>query len=100
MLVLKNEVGWRRGRESGTFVCRRGGLDESLFDGRLYSGRPDSGPCHGRGLCRDTCLYLCLYPCPCPARHRTGICCWALGHCAWSATETEVKSGEMVLPVY
>lgn len=57
--------------------------------------RPDSDPlvylCRGRGPC----------PCPYPCRRCTVICCgWTFVHCAWSATETGAKSGEIVLPVY
>jgi len=60
---------------------------------RRDTDRHDAGPY----------LYLCLCPLACPnlflCRRRI-LTCWAFGYCAWSATETGVKNGEMVLPVY
>ena len=46
------------------------------------------------------CLCLCRVRAPClgPGRRRIEI--WGAFDCAWSATETAVKSGEMVLPSY
>lgn len=87
------------GRRASHLVCRRGSLSFCHLGTYRHDTYPY--PCPFRGL------YLCLYPylyhvlCLCPylCRRRTSIC-QIFGYCAWLATVTGVKSGEMALPSY